>query len=55
MKETTFEKNGGYFINGVPIKNTTNIDVNIARPVLTVRNLNTLNKENVSAKCKNKL
>jgi hypothetical protein len=36
------------FINGVPIKNTTAIEVNIANPVLTVKYLKTLRKEKIS-------
>ena len=43
------------FINGVPTKKTTDIDVNIAKPVLTVRNLNTLKSEKISTKFENKL
>ena len=38
-----------------PIKNTTNIDVNIAKPVLTVKYLNTLRNVNVSKKLNIKL
>ena len=36
------------FINGVPIRNTTSIDVNIASPVLTVKYLKTLRNEKIS-------
>jgi hypothetical protein len=36
------------FIKGVPIINTTNIDVNIANPVLTVKYLKTLRNEKIS-------
>ena len=37
------EKN---FINGVPINNTTNIEVNMAKPVLNVKYLKTFKKLN---------
>ena len=37
-------------MNGFPTKNTTSIDVNIANPVLTVRNLNTFKNEKISTK-----
>ena len=36
------------FINGVPITNTTSMDVNIASPVLTVKYLKTLRNEKIS-------
>jgi hypothetical protein len=42
-------------MNGVPIKNTTNIDVNIASPVRTVRYLNTFKNEKISTKFEIKL
>ena len=41
------EKN---FMKGVPIIKTTAIDVNIAKPVLTVRYLNTFKNVNISTK-----
>ena len=43
------------FIKGVPIKKTINMDVKIARPVLTVKYLNTLRNVNVSTKLVSKL
>ena len=36
------------FIKGVPIKNTTAIEVNIDNPVLTVKYLKTLRNEKIS-------
>jgi hypothetical protein len=36
------------FIKGVPMRNTITIDVNIARPVLTVKYLKTLRNEKMS-------
>ena len=43
------------FINGVPTKKTTNIDVNIDKPVLTVKYLKIFKKEKTSTKFENKL
>ena len=43
------------FIKGVPIKKTINIEVNIAKPVLTVKYLNTFKKVKLSIKFKVKL
>ena len=43
------------FINGVPIKKTTSNEVNIAKPVLTVKYLKTLRNENVSINSNTKL